>query len=569
MKNKSKFLSATLAILIVVLSGTSAFAASVTDYSAEYNKETGYVTLGGKTPYGKDSRVSVSVTHPLLAKPFYIGETSAGNNGDFNFKIKMDKQTDESGYYTVYFGGGNLDTSDASTFFFISDVDNTYILESVNGKTEGMTGIIDEVAGMCGIERGEGTHFYSLSDDGKTAVYNAMTDRTFATAYDIRGEFDKAALLQAVKETGSVDLIMNNASTLGIDIGEDSYYASLSPTSQTRVTSNLGTEFSLRDTSEIQIAFDKAVYVELINELDNSNKDKLIDYLSECITKKYTDISLDEYNSTVLDDTDRQYIISGALTARESGLFESLDDVKSAFESAIKDVKEGNEGIDTDIKEPSKNNNKKDNGFTIKIDSNIPNNVEIDKNPEIISTTYTDLGSVSWAVESIEHLSKKNIISGVGGNKFDPNRAVTREEFVKMLTLALNIPADTTAYTFSDVKSGAWYYDYVMNAYANGIINGIDESNFGVGKAITREEICTIINRAQNLMNINIESDATTVAIKDADKISDWAKEAVESLYRAEIVNGMGDGNFAPKAPATRAMAAKIIYLLMERGRLL
>ena len=138
-----------------------------------------------------------------------------------------------------------------------------------------------------------------------------------------------------------------------------------------------------------------------------------------------------------------------------------------------------------------------------------------------------------------------------------------------MLTRALNIPTDTTSHTFSDVKSGAWYYDYVMNAYANGIVNGIDASKFGVGKAITREEICTIINRAQNLMNVNIEADIKDVNIKDADKISTWAKEAVESLYRAEIVNGMGDGTFAPKAPATRAMAAKIIYLLMERGRIL
>lgn len=568
MKNKSKFLSATLAILIVVLSGTSAFAASVTDYNAEYNKDTGYAVLSGETPYGKDSRVSVSVTHPLLAKPFYIGETSAGNNGYFNFKLKMNKETDKSGYYTVYFGGGNLDTSDARTFFFISDVDNTFVLESVNGKTEGMPGIIDAIADKCGIERGEGTQFYSLSDDGKTAVYDAMTDRTFATAYDIRGEFDKAALLQAVKETGSVDLILNNASTLGIDVGKDSYYASLSPTSQTRVTANLGTEFSLRDTSGIKTAFDKAVYVELINELDNSNKDKLITYLSECIEKKYTDISLAEYNSTDFSDTNRQDIISGTLTVKEAGLFNSLDDVKGAFESAIKDVKEGIEGDDTVIEKPSKNNNKKDNS-TIKIDGNIPNNVEIDKKPEIISTTYTDLGSVSWAVESIECLSKKNIISGVGGNKFDPNRPVTREEFVKMLTLALNIPTDTTSHTFSDVKSGAWYYDYVMNAYANGIVNGIDASKFGVGKAITREEICTIINRAQNLMNVNIEADIKDVNIKDADKISTWAKEAVESLYRAEIVNGMGDGTFAPKAPATRAMAAKIIYLLMERGRIL
>ena len=50
----------------------------------------------------------------------------------------------------------------------------------------------------------------------------------------------------------------------------------------------------------------------------------------------------------------------------------------------------------------------------------------------------------------------------------------------------------------------------------------------------------------------------------DAGNIANYAKDAISALEKLGILNGMGDGTFAPTANATRAQAAKVIYVMME-----
>ena len=57
--------------------------------------------------------------------------------------------------------------------------------------------------------------------------------------------------------------------------------------------------------------------------------------------------------------------------------------------------------------------------------------------------------------------------------------------------------------------------------------------------------------------NLTAVSDSS---FTDADQISEYAQDAVYTLANAGIINGMGDGTFAPKANATRAQASVIIY---------
>ena len=46
----------------------------------------------------------------------------------------------------------------------------------------------------------------------------------------------------------------------------------------------------------------------------------------------------------------------------------------------------------------------------------------------------------------------------------------------------------------------------------------------------------------------------------DDELISAYAKEAVSMLTEAGVINGVGDNKFDPKANATRAQAAKVIF---------
>lgn len=177
---------------------------------------------------------------------------------------------------------------------------------------------------------------------------------------------------------------------------------------------------------------------------------------------------------------------------------------------------------------------------------------------------FTDLDSVEWAREAVEALCAKGIIQGRGDRIFVPNDRVTREEFVKLLMLAFNLNIVGDDLTFSDVDKNAWYYKYVNCAFTTGIVKGYSEDAFGIGQPISRQDLCVMVANAIRVCEIEFSENRPATEFTDSDRIADYAKSAVEQMQKMGIVNGYGDGSFNPTGTATRAEAAKIIYLLTK-----
>lgn len=178
-------------------------------------------------------------------------------------------------------------------------------------------------------------------------------------------------------------------------------------------------------------------------------------------------------------------------------------------------------------------------------------------------TVFTDLGAASWATDSIMTLYKKGVISPAADNKFRPGDMVTREEFVKMIVCAFLGNADYASHRFADEADGAWYSLYLSKAYHAGIALGYPDGRFGVGENITREDMVTICSRTLESLGKNINTSADS-GFSDASSISDYAYGYVNAMAKLGVVNGVGDGTFAPKKNATRAEAAKVIAKLSE-----
>jgi hypothetical protein len=173
---------------------------------------------------------------------------------------------------------------------------------------------------------------------------------------------------------------------------------------------------------------------------------------------------------------------------------------------------------------------------------------------------FNDIDGVAWARESILSLAEKGILDGRGNGVFDPNGNITREEFVKMLVLSFGMADPEAAAAFDDVPVGEWYYAYVASAAARGVVNGVSETRFGAGLPITREEMATMLFRVIEASGTALSGKNDAPDFPDADEISDWARETVGALQKHGIINGMGDGLFAPKNKLTRAEAAKALY---------
>ena len=180
--------------------------------------------------------------------------------------------------------------------------------------------------------------------------------------------------------------------------------------------------------------------------------------------------------------------------------------------------------------------------------------------PETPKSAFTDIDNVEWAKESINALAEKGILNGKGDNKFAPNDGVTREEFVKIIAVAFDLKADKDV-NFADVSEDRWSKDFIKAAASNGIVNG-DGENFNPTDIITRQDMAVIIYRVFEKLGAEVKGEA--ISFNDSSDIADYAQEAVEALSGAGIINGMGDGTFAPRATVTRAQSAKVVYSLLN-----
>lgn len=183
-------------------------------------------------------------------------------------------------------------------------------------------------------------------------------------------------------------------------------------------------------------------------------------------------------------------------------------------------------------------------------------------NPTVTVSGFSDIGSVGWAETAIMALAKDGVISGYDDATFKPQQSIKREEFVKMVISAAHIDLNKPACKFDDVEQDKWYAQYVNAAYGAGIISGTSESDFGIGRGITREDMAVIIARL-----VNVESTDSEFVFADDSAISSYAKESIYKLYRAGLIAGVGNNQFAPKEIVTRAQAAKIIYDTLASGK--
>ena len=155
-------------------------------------------------------------------------------------------------------------------------------------------------------------------------------------------------------------------------------------------------------------------------------------------------------------------------------------------------------------------------------------------------------------------------ISSTNADTFAPNDNVTREQFVKMLVVAFGLVDQGATSDFDDVNKDEWYYQYISSAHKYGLVNGIDSDNFGVGRDISRQEMVTLAHRTATYAGVILAEVSEPAIFDDAQEIAQYAMDSVTAMQQASIIQGVGDNKFAPHSTATRAMAAKVIYELLQ-----
>lgn len=179
---------------------------------------------------------------------------------------------------------------------------------------------------------------------------------------------------------------------------------------------------------------------------------------------------------------------------------------------------------------------------------------------------FDDVKADSWYYSYVDYVAEKEYFQGTSGTTFSPELTMTRAMFVTAVSRVAGKTGDGEKAPFDDVPANTWYTAAVDWAVENGIVNGVGGNKFSPEKEITREDMCVTMARFISYLETSekktFKKDADPIEFPDADQISSYAKEAVERCVAYGLVQGTGDGSFKPKDYASRAEVAAVIYRL-------
>ena len=184
---------------------------------------------------------------------------------------------------------------------------------------------------------------------------------------------------------------------------------------------------------------------------------------------------------------------------------------------------------------------------------------------------FTDISS-SYAQSQIKALAGKLLINGTSDKTYSPKKNVTRAEFASMLSRALGL-APSKAAPFTDVKAGSWYAGHVAAVYEAGLVGGHANGGFDPNASISRQDMSVMLAKAIALLQIEPKAEGPDrVPYGDASSLARYAQQSIETVSALGLMNGETSGGvsfFRPQAATTREAAAKVLYLLLQKGELI
>ncbi|OGO88598.1 MAG: hypothetical protein A2Y24_06100 [Clostridiales bacterium GWE2_32_10] len=179
---------------------------------------------------------------------------------------------------------------------------------------------------------------------------------------------------------------------------------------------------------------------------------------------------------------------------------------------------------------------------------------------------FSDLPYGHWAYDGVSSMSTEGIIAGYPDNTFKPSELVTREQFAKIMVLALkqelNYPGTPS---FRDVSKTNWSYGYVETAkkYLSGYETG-NENYFKPAESPTRLDVAIALIKALGYENQNHTNDISI--FKDYTQIPQEQRKYVAIAVEKNIMKGYEDNTFRPQGKLNRAEAATLIYRLIAKN---
>ena len=192
----------------------------------------------------------------------------------------------------------------------------------------------------------------------------------------------------------------------------------------------------------------------------------------------------------------------------------------------------------------------------------------VNENPGTGANPFTDVSEKDWFYGDVMFVYENGLMLGTSKTLFSPHGTATRGMMATILWRMEGSPAPKGKNSFTDVEAGKWYADAITWTAENGIFAGYGKDKFGPDDPITREQLAAIFYRYADYKGYDLTVKGNLDKFKDADKITDYAKTAMQWAVGSGLMKGKSGNLLDPQGTATRAEIAAMLHRFIEKYEL-
>ena len=180
--------------------------------------------------------------------------------------------------------------------------------------------------------------------------------------------------------------------------------------------------------------------------------------------------------------------------------------------------------------------------------------------PEEPTWPFTDVTEGDdWLYDAVAYVYENGIMAGTSDTTFEPGMLLDRAMAAQLFYNLEGKPAVTGDSTFTDVTSGHWAVDAITWAAQNDIVAGIGGNLYDPDSNVTREQFAVMLYKYARFKGYDLTATGDLTRFPDAGSISSWAETALSWANGNGLINGHENGTIDPKGSTIRAQAASIL----------
>lgn len=520
--------------VLLIGMGTQCFA-----MCSQYSKES---ILVKDVAQGATENIDIAIdafAPGLLSEPVYRMQAKTLAGGSYEFEMGI---SGDSGSYLVRIYDGSTSAVRTENINFMDYDDYKSTIDRINASD---LSVFDEVINSVTVKD------YDIFNEIYQSPYSvqivALMTQDIADGYRLSYDFaqnnvyfKKCSLITALNNGVQKDLFAEEADIVSSYVDLQNWIGKLTPTAKSAVNSRMCSN-AIISSDDFDDKFYEAFILSVVQSPDGAgNVQNIVNQFASRIGINTSGYTLNHY-----------MMISGKKFNSYKELVQALNSAAANTQSPGGGTGGGGAG---------------GGGTPAKGLPSVQYNPKTDtSNPSVLHTDiFNDIEGYEWAKEAIVSLTEEGILDGKSKYLFAPGDNVTRAEFSKMIAKAFLNDKTASQTDFLDVNNTDWYAPYVAKVCSADVASGYGNGFFGAGDNITRQDMAVMAFKAKIAAGYEFDTTAEITDFADKAQIADYALNAVACMCEAEIINGVGENKFAPNAFATRAQAAKIIYLLMK-----